>query len=106
MDVQFCNPCNPTSSTRRNPTSYPPSQSNLVIPNPIDVNLTLFRDTFEPFYIFLIFFAKKFGKPKMLIVSLHRNLKKERNNYEYAANTPHYEHVSVTSTMLAKCSPK
>ena len=32
----------------------------------------------------------------MLIVSLHRNLKKERNNYEHAANTPRYEHASVT----------
>ena len=42
----------------------------------------------------------------MLIVSLHRHLKKERNNYEYAANTPRYEHASVTSAMLAKCSPK
>ena len=42
----------------------------------------------------------------MFIVSLHRNLKKERNNYEHAANTPRYEHASVTSTMLAKCSPK
>ena len=32
----------------------------------------------------------------MFIVSLHRNLKKERNNYEHAANTPHYEHATVT----------
>ena len=32
----------------------------------------------------------------MFIVSLHRHLKKERNNYEHTANTPHYEHASVT----------
>ena len=38
----------------------------------------------------------------MFIVSLHRHLKKERNNYEHAANTPHYEHTSVTSTMVTK----
>ena len=42
----------------------------------------------------------------MFDVSLHRHLKKERNNYEHAANTPRYEHASVMSTMLAKCSPK
>ena len=42
----------------------------------------------------------------MFIVSLHRHLKKERNNYEHAANTPRYEHASVTSTMVAKWSPK
>jgi hypothetical protein len=33
---------------------------------------------------------------KMFDVSLHRHLKKERNNYEHAANTPRYEHASVT----------
>lgn len=45
---------------------------------------------------YIIFFAKKFGKTKMFIVSLHRNLKKERNNYEHATNTPRYERTSVT----------
>lgn len=32
----------------------------------------------------------------MFIVSLHRHLKKERNNYEHATNTPRYERTSVT----------
>lgn len=36
----------------------------------------------------------------MFIVSLHRHLKKERNNYEHAANTPRYEHASATLPSL------
>ena len=32
----------------------------------------------------------------MFIVSLHRYLKKKGTHYEHAANTPRYEHASVT----------
>lgn len=68
----------------------------LLIPNPIDVTFNLFGTKLTYINFFFIFFAKKFGKTKMFIVSLHRHLKKERNNYEHVANTPRYEHASAT----------
>lgn len=68
----------------------------LLIPKSIDVTFNLFGTKLT----YIIFFAKKFGKTKMFIVSLHRNLKKEKNNYEHAANTPRYEHASATLPSL------
>ncbi len=71
MDVQFCNPCNPTSQFRI----------------PIHVTFNLFGTAFTLFSFFLNFSAKKFGKPRMFDVSLHHHLKKKGAHDEHSTHT-------------------
>ena len=66
-----------------------------------------FRDKINLYQFFFIFFAKKFGKTKMFIVSLHRHLKTKGTTMNtLQTHHTHFEHATVMSTMLAKCSPK
>lgn len=62
-------------------------QSNLAIPNSIHVTFNLFGTAFTLFSFLLNFSAKKFGKPKMFDVSLHRHLKKKGAHDEHSTHT-------------------
>lgn len=62
-------------------------QSDLAIPNSIHVTFNLFGTAFTLFSFFLNFSAKKFGKPKMFDVSLHRHLKKKGAHDEHSTHT-------------------
>ena len=51
------------------------------------VTFNFFGTAFTLFSFFLNFSAKKFGKPKMFDVSLHRHLKKKGAHDEHSTHT-------------------
>ena len=92
---------------------YPTSQSNLVIPNPIDVTFNLFGTKLTYINFFSFFLRKNLEKLKCssyLCIVIWKKKGTTMNTLlkHHAMNTlrSRYRHATVMSTMLAKWSPK